>query len=96
VIQPAGLILASLMLSGCVATPTKTIFVAASRPVTAAQPAPKPVAQPRSIDPALLAPCEVYMPAASSYGEAVRAANKRLESLQECNARLRKARAENP
>ncbi|MGQ4661330.1 Rz1-like lysis system protein LysC [Lysobacter sp. F6437] len=44
----------------------------------------------------LTRPCDVYQVKASTYGEAIIAANKRKASLEACNARLKQIRGLTP
>lgn len=44
----------------------------------------------------LTRPCDVYQVKASTYGEAIKAANHRKAALEECNARLKQIRGLTP
>lgn len=70
-----------LVLVGCQATLPKVVRV--------------PVVQIVPVPAELSAGCEIYQATQQTVGEAVRAANLRFASLQECNARLEKIRALN-
>lgn len=74
------LAIAVLLLAGCqsVPDPPKTVYVTVEKIV------PVPAELTRD--------CAIYQIKQQTYGEAVAAANKRLASLEECNARMKQIR----